>query len=49
MLLTKITPKDDSFFGEELRLEGTDLITTHQKLEDDQRYVLMNGKKARRN
>ncbi len=47
MILTRITPKDDGFFGEELRLEGMDLVTTHQKLEDDRRYVWMNGKNTK--
>ncbi len=43
MIMTKVTPEDDAFFGEELRREGMTLVTKYQKLENDRRYAWMNG------
>ncbi len=39
MVLTQVTQDDDWLFGEELRREGMELVTEHQKLENDRRYV----------
>ncbi len=43
MIITKVTPEDDVLLGEELRCEGMTLVTQYQNLEDDRRYVWMNG------